>query len=243
MIHVWAIAGAAFLACGVECVEALTIVLAVTFTQGFRPAMQGTLLALLALGGVVASGIPVLHLIPTMALKIAVGAFLIWFGWGWLRKAVLRAAGRMGHRDEAAAYAKKVAELQQKREERLGRITAFNGVFVEGLEVALIVLAIGGANLSSELAAIGGASAAFVLVVATAVALRSPLSRVPENVMKYIVGVMIVTFGVYWLGEGAGLAWPGDDLAILYVGAFVLAASYAVVLTLRTQAARTSSRA
>ena len=234
MIHVWAIAGAAFIASAVEMVEALTIVLAVTFTQGFRAAMEGTIAALVALGAIVAVGIPLLHVIPDAWLKVAVGAFLLWFGWGWLRKAVLRAAGRMGQRNEDAAYEKHVAELRGAQDRRIGRVTAFNGVLLEGLEVALIVLAIGGASLDSTLAAVLGATGALILVVAAGIALHAPLSRVPENVMKYVVGVMLTTFGAYWLGEGAGLAWPGDDLALFYLGLTILACSLIAVVRLRS---------
>lgn len=233
MIHVWAVVGAAFLASAVEMVEATTIVLAVTFTNGLRAALEGTAGALVALTAIVAVGIPVLHVIPEEPLKIVVGAFLIWIGWGWLRKAILRAAGRMAHRNEAAAYSKKIAELQSAQDLRTGRITAFNGVLVEGLEVALIVLAIGGASLDSTIAAVIGATAALLVVGAAGIALHAPLSRVPENVMKYVVGVMLTTFGIYWLGEGVSLAWPGDDLALLYLGGTILAASYLAVLRLR----------
>ena len=213
-------------------VEALSIVLAVGFTQGFRPATEGTFLALLALGGLVAAGIPVLHIVPDTWLKIGVGAFAIWFGWGWLRKAVLRAAGRMAHRNEDAAYAKQVADLTAK-DRRVGRVTAFSGVFVEGLEVALIVLAVGGASPRSLAAAVAGATAALVAVVAAGIALHKPLSRVPENVIKYVVGVMLTTFGVYWIGEGAGIAWPGDELALVWLAATIFLASFLTVGLMR----------
>jgi len=234
MIHIWAIAGAAFIASAVEMVEALTIVLAVTFTQGLRAALEGTVAALVALGAIVALGIPLLHVIPDAWLKIAVGGFLLWFGWGWLRKAVLRASGRMRQRNEDAAYEKHVAELRAATDRRVGRLTAFNGVLLEGLEVALIVLAIGGASFDSVVAAVVGATGALILVVAAGIALHAPLSRVPENVMKYVVGVMLTTFGTYWLGEGARFAWPGDDLALFYIGATILVCSFLAVAVLRS---------
>ncbi|MGH7661332.1 MAG: COG4280 domain-containing protein [Vulcanimicrobiaceae bacterium] len=229
MVQVWAVASAAFLASAVEMVEALTIVLAVIYTHGIRPAFEGTIAALVALGVLVAIGVPILHVIPDAWLKVGVGAFALWFGWGWLRKAVLRASGRMAHRNEAAAYEKKVAGLQQAEDLRIGRTTAFSGVFLEGLEVALIVLAIGGASVHSLFAAVIGATAALVIVVAAGIALHAPLSRVPENVMKYFVGVMLTTFGVYWIGEGLGLAWPGDDLALLWLAATIFFASLVAV--------------
>ena len=235
-VSLWATASAAFLASAVEMVEALSIVLAVGFTQGFPAAIIGTVWALVALGAIVAAGIPLLHIIPEMWLKIGVGAFAIWFGWGWLRKAVLRASGRMAHRDEDAAYEKQVKELSAK-DKRVGIATAFSGVFVEGLEVALIVLAIGGASPRSLLAAVAGATAALIIVVAAGVVLHTPLSRVPENVIKYVVGVMLTSFGIYWMGEGIGISWPGDEFALLWLAVIVAAASFvAVGLLKRTSA-------
>src|SRR5579875_1183737 len=227
MVQVWAVASAAFLASAVEMVEALTIVLAVIHTQGLRPAFEGTIAALLALGAFVAVGIPVLHVVPDAWLKVGIGAFALWFGWGWLRKAILRAAGRMAHRNEDTAYEAKVAGLRRQRDAGVGRATAFSGVFLEGLEVALIVLAIGGAS-------------AHALVVAAGIALHAPLSRVPENVMKYFVGVMLTTFGIYWIGEGLGLAWPGEDFALLWLAAAIFSASFDVV-RIKAREAATSS--
>jgi len=232
MISLWTIATAAFLASAVEMVEALSIVLAVGFTQGFRAAIEGTILALIALGALVAVGVPLLHIIPDAWLKVGVGAFAIWFGWGWLRKAVLRAAGQIALKSEDAAYAKHVTQLTAA-DRRVGRTTAFSGVFVEGLEVALIVLAIGGASPRSLSAAVAGAMAALVIVVALGIALHAPLSRVPENVIKYAVGVLLTTFGIYWLGEGAGFAWPGDEAAVLYLALLIFAGSLVAVQILR----------
>lgn len=229
MVQVWAVASAAFLASAVEMVEALTIVLAVVYTHGIRPAFEGTVAALLALGVLVAVGVPVLHVVPDTWLKIGVGAFALWFGWGWLRKAVLRASGRMAHRNEDTAYEAKVTGLKKAHDLRIGRATAFSGVFLEGLEVALIVLAIGGASVHSLFAAVIGATAALVIVVAAGIALHAPLSRVPENVMKYFVGVMLTTFGVYWIGEGVGVPWPGDDFALLWLAATIFTASLVAV--------------
>jgi uncharacterized membrane protein len=240
MVQVWAVASAAFLASAVEMVEALTIVLAVIHTQGIRPAFEGTIAALLVLGAFVAVGIPVLHVVPDAWLKVGIGAFALWFGWGWLRKAILRAAGRMAHRNEDTAYEAKVVGLRQQHDTRVGRATAFSGVFLEGLEVALIVLAIGGASAHSLFAAVAGATAALVLVVAAGIALHAPLSRVPENVMKYFVGVMLTTFGVYWIGEGLGLAWPGEDFALLWLAATIFFASF-VVVRIKARGAVTSS--
>lgn len=235
MVQVWAVASAAFLASAVEMVEALTIVLAVIYTQGIRPAFEGTIAALIALGALVAVGIPILHVVPDAWLKVGVGAFALWFGWGWLRKATLRASGRMAHRNEDAAYGAKVATLKKAHDLRVGRTTAFSGVFLEGLEVAFIVLAIGGANVRSLFAAVVGATAALLIVVGLGIALHAPLSRVPENAMKYFVGVMLTTFGVYWIGEGIGIPWPGADLALLWLAATIFLASLIAVRLQQTR--------
>lgn len=237
---VWAIALTAFLASAVEAVEALSIVLAVGVTKGWRPALQGTALAIVALGVLVAVGVPILHIIPDTWLKIVVGAFAIWFGWHWLHKAILRAAGLKELKDEQAAYDRRVVALQEAREQRGAFVIALNGVFLEGLEVALIVLAVGGAHYGGLQAAVFGAVVAIVLVAAVGVALHAPLSRVPENLMKYVVGVMLTTFGIFWLGEGLGIAWPGDDLALLGLALAVLAASLIGVSVLRMRAVRST---
>ena len=232
-----AIATTAFLASGVEMVEALTIVLAVMYTNGWRPAFQGTLAAFVALAALVALGVPLLHALPEAWVKIGVGAFALWFGWGWLHKAVLRAAGRKALHDEAAIYAQHTAALST-RERGAAFATAFNGVFLEGLEVALIVLAVGGASLAALGWAIGGATIALVLVVAAGIVLHAPLSRVPENVMKFFVGVMLTTFGIFWLGEGLGVAWPGNDVALLAIAlGTLLVALLAVGIMRREQPA------
>lgn len=232
----WAVATTGFLASGVEMVEALTIVLAVAYTKGWRPAILGTLAALAVLGAIVALGIPILRFIPDTWIKLGVGAFAVWFGWGWLKKAVLRAAGRKELHDEAAIYSREVAALREARDRRAAFATAFNGVFLEGLEVALIVLTLGSAGAVALAWTLGGAAAALVAVVVAGVALRAPLSRVPENLMKYAVGVMLTTFGVFWLGEGTGMAWPGADLALLVLGAAILGASLLTVAILREAA-------
>lgn len=229
----WAVATTGFLASGVEMVEALTIVLAVAYTKGWRPALTGTVAALAVLAAIVAVGIPVLRFIPDTWIKLGVGAFAVWFGWGWLQKAVLRAAGRKALHDEEAIYSREVALLREARDQRAAFVTAFNGVFLEGLEVALIVLTLGSAGAVALSWTIGGAAAALVAVLIAGVALHAPLSRVPENLMKYAVGVMLTTFGVFWLGEGVGIAWPGADLALLGLVAAILAASLVAVAVLR----------
>jgi uncharacterized membrane protein len=212
-------------------VEALTIVLAVVYTAGWRAAFNGTMAALVALGAMVALGIPLLRVVPEAWVQIIIGAFLIWFGWGWLKKAVLRASGRKEQRDEAAVYSREIARLQADR--RAGLATAFNGVFLEGLEVALIVLAVGGASRASLEWALVGATVALIVVVVAGFVIHAPLSRVPENVMKYAVGVMLTSLGAFWLGTGLGIRWPGDDLAIGWLAAGVLALSLVAVRSLQ----------
>jgi Ca2+/H+ antiporter, TMEM165/GDT1 family len=240
-MNVWAVATTSFLASGVEMVEALTIVLAVMYTSGWRPAFQGTIVALVALGGIVAVGIPILRFIPQAWVQIIIGAFLIWFGWGWLKKAILRASGRKALHDEEAIYTQAVARLRQEKDRRAALATAFNGVFLEGLEVALIVLAVGGASRSSLASALIGTTLALVLVVAAGFVLHAPLARVPENVMKYAVGVMLTSFGFFWCGEGLGVPWPGTDLAIIWLAFAILGASLVAVEVLRRTQARTSA--
>jgi uncharacterized membrane protein len=213
-----------FLACVVEGVEALTIVLAVGTTRGWRSTWYGVAAALLTLSVVVAILGPALTAIPLNALRLVVGALLLIFGLQWLRKAILRASGFKDLHDETAIFAR---EAQAARErsvtERRGAITdwysftiAFKGVLLEGLEVVFIVLTFG-ANQGSIPLAVLGAAAAIVLVVAAGIAVRKPLARVPENTLKFVVGVMLTSFGTFWGGEGAGVRWPGADAALLAV--------------------------
>src|SRR5438445_1966401 len=209
----------AFLASAVEMVEALTIVLAMGLARGWRPALTGVAAATVALSIVVAALGPALTLVPLNALRLVVGALLLVFGLQWLRKAILRAAGFVPMHDEDAIFARQAAEAQAvASEERLGLdwygfTVSFKGVFLEGLEVAFIVLTFGSTQGSIPLAALGAAIAVF-LVAAVGVAVRAPLSRVPENALKFAVGTMLTTFGIFWSTEGAGARWPGEDAAL-----------------------------
>jgi len=219
-IHLAPSTGAAFLASVVECVEAATIVLAVGTVRGWRSALAGTWLGLLALVVLVLALGPALSQLPEQALQLFVGLLLLLFGMRWLRKAILRSAGIIPLHDEAAIFRNETANLH------LGRVTArygvdpiavttaFKAVLLEGVEVAFIVLAVsaGGSNLL--VAASIGALAAAVLVAVAAVAVHRPLARVPENTLKFAVGVVISAFGIYWTGEGLGVAWLGQDLAL-----------------------------
>jgi len=228
----------AFLASAVEFVEALTIVLAAGITRGWRSALTGLGAATLALAVIVSALGPALTLVPISALRLVVGALLLAFGLQWLRKAILRASGYKPLHDEAAIFARELDEARTAQAEQragldwYGFTLAFKGVLLEGLEVAFIVVTFGSAQGNIGLAAIG-AGGALVLVVVVGALVRAPLARVPENTMKFAVGVMLTTFGIFWSAEGAGAHWPGDDAALPVVLAFVIALSAASVATLR----------
>jgi uncharacterized membrane protein len=236
-VHLWALATTAFLASAVEAIEAATIVLAVGYAQGWRIALAGTAYAILALAAMVGIGGPaILHFVPIKIIRIGIGVFLLWFGYGWLRKAVLRYAGRIPLRDEHAAFERELATLRNAREQRVGLATAFNGVFLEGLEVAIIVVTVGSASSGALVAAAVGALAAFVLVAIAAVLVRLPFGRIPENTMKFVVGVMLVTFGTFWLGEGLGIAWHFGDVTLPILAAAYAGLALLICLLLRSTA-------
>jgi uncharacterized membrane protein len=227
-----------FLASAVEMVEALTIVLAAGLTRGWRSSLIGVGAATVALAIVIAVLGPALTVVPIDTLRLVVGGLLLVFGLQWLRKAILRASGYKALHDEDAAFAREVSEAESApRDERAGIdwygfTLSFKGVFLEGLEVAFIVLTFGSTQQNIPLAALG-AAVAVVLVAGVGVLARAPLARVPENTMKFAVGVMLTTFGVFWGAEGAGASWPGDDAAIFGVLAFVVLLSLAMVALLR----------
>ena len=181
---------------------------------------------------------PALTLIPLNGLRLVVGGLLLAFGLQWLRKAILRASGFKALHDEEAIFARELEEARGAASETragldlYGFVLAFKGVLLEGLEVAFIVLTFGSAQGSIPLAA-GGAAAALVVVAGAGVLVRAPLARVPENTVKFAVGVMLTTFGIFWATEGAGADWPGADAAILGVLAFVIALSAGLVAVLR----------
>ena len=229
----WGVAGpaigAAFLASVVEVVEAFTIVLAVATLRGWRPAVLGTVGALCVLILVVLGLGPVLDRIPIHILQLVIGVLLLVFGMGWLRKAILRSAGVLALHDEEAIFARESAALQAEvaRKDRsldwIAGLTAFKAVLLEGLEVVFIVIAVGAGREMLLPSAIGAlAACAAVLMVGTIV--HKPLSRVPENTLKFGVGVMLSAFGVFWTGEGLGIEWPGHDLALFGFAALFLAA-------------------
>ena len=238
----WGVAGpaigAAFLASVVEVVEAFTIVLAVATLRGWRPAVLGTVGALCVLILVVLGLGPVLDRIPIHILQLVIGVLLLVFGMGWLRKAILRSAGVLALHDEEAIFARESAALQAEvaRKYRsldwIAGLTAFKAVLLEGLEVVFIVIAVGAGREMLLPSAIGAlAACAAVLMVGTIV--HKPLSRVPENTLKFGVGVMLSAFGVFWTGEGLGVMWPGEDLALLVLALVFLGAGMTIAAVLR----------
>jgi len=235
---------AVFLASTVEMVEALTIVLAVGVTRGWRSALEGVATALVALAVlVVAFGPALVHYVPLSALRLVVGALLLVFGLQWLRKAVLRAAGLKAKHDEDAIFAEHVAELSDDPA-RAGRdmtafTVAFKGVFLEGLEVVVIVLTLGTTSHHLGLAAVA-AGAAVVLVTVVGLIVHRQLSGVPENAMKMGVGLMLVSFGTFWSGEGVHVSWPGSDLAVPVLVGVYGAVAWALVAALRHAVAEPS---
>jgi uncharacterized membrane protein len=219
-------------------VEALTIVLAAGVTRGWRSALFGLGAAVIVLTAIVAVLGPALTLIPISALRLVVGALLLAFGLQWLRKAILRASGFKALHDEEAIYAEELAEARAAgHEERAGMdwygfTLSFKGVLLEGLEVAFIVVTFGSAQGNIALAAVA-AGVALVLVATVGVLVRSPLARVPENTLKFAVGVMLTTFGIFWSAEGAGADWPGGDAALIGVLVFVALVSLLLVRVAR----------
>ena len=207
-------------------------------TRGWRSALFGLGTAVIALTAIVAVLGPALTLIPISALRLVVGALLLAFGLQWLRKAILRASGFKALHDEEAIYAEELADARAAgHEERAGMdwygfTLSFKGVLLEGLEVAFIVVTFGSAQGNIPLAAVA-AGAALVLVATVGVLVRAPLARVPENTLKFAVGVMLTTFGIFWSAEGAGADWPGGDASLPVVLVFVIAVSFASVVLLR----------
>ena len=212
-----------FIACAVEAVEALTIVLAAGITREWRSTFQGMAAALVALAVITAALGPAVSHLPLTPLRVVVGALLAVFGLQWLRKAVLRATGYKALHDEASAYLREVTAAKEAAVESRRGVNdwyaftlSFKGVLLEGLEVVFIVLTFG-TNQKNVGAAVIGAAAAIVVITITGIAVRAPLTKVPENWMKFAVGVMLTSFGTFWGAEGAGVEWPGHDGALLVI--------------------------
>jgi uncharacterized membrane protein len=228
---------AVFLACLVEAVEALTIVLAVGATRSWSSAFSGVGAATAVLAAVVAGLGPTLTSLPINVLRLAIGGLLLVFGLQWLRKAILRASGLKALHDETAAFARETATAHAVARDTgafdgYSFAIAFKGVLLEGLEVAFIVLTFGANQHRVGLAA-AAAGAAIALVVLAGIAVRAPLARVPENTLKFGVGIMLTSFGMFWAAEGAGANWPGNDAALLVLIAGMAAVSLAMVAWLR----------
>jgi uncharacterized membrane protein len=233
---------AAFLASLVEFVEALTVVLAVGTVRGWRPALIGTFLGLGVLLLLVAVLGPALTRIPLDVVQIVVGTLLLLFGLRWLRKAILRAAGVIALHDEAAEFAHETQILQQARRtagawDGIAITTSFKIVMLEGIEVVFIIIAIGAAG-GLLIPASLGAVAALIVVIALGLILHQPLARVPENALKFAVGVLLCAFGTFWAGEGIGAQWPGADWSVLALIAGFLAMALVSVPLCRAAAAR-----
>jgi uncharacterized membrane protein len=239
-----ALAVSVFLACAVEAVEALTIVLAVGVTRSWRSALFGVGTATVALAAIVAALGPALTALPINALRVVVGGLLLIFGLQWLRKAVLRSAGLKAVRNEDKAFAAETDAARAAARTGTGFdgysfTIAFKGVLLEGLEVAFIVLTFGASQHNVGLAA-ASAAVAVAVVVLTGFVVREPLSRVPENTLKFFVGVMLTGFGIFWGAEGAGASWPGGDAALLVLVPGVAVVALGMVRWLRRAPARTT---
>ena len=236
-----------FVACVVEAVEALTIVLATGITREWKSTFQGMAVALVVLAVITAAVGPAISYLPLTALRVVVGALLLIFGLQWLRKAVLRATGYKALHDEASAYLREVTAAKEAAVERRRGVNdwysftlAFKGVLLEGLEVVFIVITFGD-NQHNIPAAVIGAAAAIVVVVVTGIAVKAPLTKVPENWMKFSVGVMLTSFGTFWGAEGAGVSWPGNDAALLVLVPVVALVAAACIFWLRGRSAAPKS--
>jgi uncharacterized membrane protein len=238
---------AVFLACAVEAVEALTIVLAAGLTRGWSSPLIGVGSALAVLAVVVAVLGPAIGQVPLNLLRLLVGALLLIFGLQWLRKAILRASGHKARHDETAIYQRQASDAQAAARRRRSFVTdwyaftlAFKGVLLEGLEVAFIVVTFA-ANQGHLASACLGAALAVILVAAVGVLLKKPLARVPENTMKFVVGVLLTSFGTFWASEGAGADWPGADRALLAIIPGYLLVSLLFIALMRRRRPATSA--
>ncbi len=237
-----ALAGTTFAASAVEFVEAATIVFAVGVTNGWRPALGGTIAAMLTLIVLVGIGSPLLaNAASVRIIESVAGVFMILFGARWMRKVVLRYAGIIPMHDETAIYEREVARLRSEHVQ--GFAVAFQGVFIEGLEVAIIVVTFAATSPGLVQWSWGGALAAFIVVTLAAIALRAPFSRVPENLLKAIVSVMLLSLGSFFTVEGLGLRWPWGDATLPALVILVTLVTAALVFILRKfRLAKTTTR-
>jgi len=233
-----------FLACAVEAVEATTIVLAAGTARDWKSALRGMWAGLLTLAIIIAAIGPSISSIPMNSLRLFVGTLLLVFGLQWVRKAILRASGYKALHDEEKIFQDEIAAARKAKEgKRFGVpdwyafTLSFKGVLLEGLEVAFIVLTFGTIQYKVGLASIA-ALAAVVIVAIAGVLLKKPLARVPENTMKFVVGIMLTSFGIFWGAEGAGAIWPHADASLLGIIPFVALVSYVLVLLLKAKKAK-----
>ena len=230
----------AFLASAVEFVEALTIVLGVGIVRGWRSTLIAVGAATISLAALIAALGPALSVVPIGTLRLIVGALLLAFGLQWLRKAILRSSGYKPLHDEEETFRRQREQAALAGDEEHAGLdwyaftVAFKGVLLEGLEVVFIVISFGSAQGRLGLAA-AGAGAALVLVVTAGVVARGPLERVPENTIKFAVGLLLTSFGCFWGAEGAGVDWPGDELSLLALVALIGVVSFVLVRLLRRQ--------
>jgi uncharacterized membrane protein len=227
--------GAAFLGSAVESVEALTIVLAVGLTRGWRSPLYGTLVALIALAVLVLLfGQLIVTRVPELTLKLIIGTLIVLFGLRWLHKAILRSAGVVALHDENKSYEETVRQLHGSplRQDWVAFTIALKGVFLEGMEVVFIVVAVGGTSGGLHIAVAGGLLAMIVIAV-IGVVVRRPLAQVPENTLKYAVGVILASIGTFWAAEGMGATWPFDLVSVLGIAAIYFGASRLAVMMIR----------
>ena len=240
---------AVFIACAVEAVEATTIVLAAGTARDWRSAGTGVLAGLALLAAITVALGPAVSALPLSALRLFVGALLLVFGLQWLRKAILRASGHKALHDEDAIYRKQLTAAQSAPERRAGLVPdmyaftlSFKGVLLEGLEVVFIVLTFGTNARDVPLAALAAGCTVVIIALAGA-AIRAPLARVPENTMKFAVGILLTAFGTFWGAEGAGAHWPGSDAALLVIAPAIALFALGLVAMLRQIPARTGQPA
>jgi uncharacterized membrane protein len=227
--------GAAFLGSAVESIEALTIVLAVGLTRGWRSPLYGTIVALLLLALLVTIfGQLIVTKVPESTLKLVIGTLIVLFGLRWLHKAVLRSAGVIALHDEDQSYAHTISEIHAAaaQQDWVGFTIALKGVFLEGMEVVFIVVAVGDTSGGLPLAIAGGVLA-MIVVAAIGLVVRKPLARVPENTLKYAVGVILTSLGTFWAAEGMGAVWPLDFVSVLGIAAVYYGASRVAVTLIR----------
>jgi uncharacterized membrane protein len=236
----WAIVIAAFLASAVEFVEAFTLVLVARITTNWRSAIVGALAAVATLAVIVATlGVALVTLIPLDVLRFVIGFLLLLFGLKWLKNAIQRYSGLKFLHDEEAIYAARVAESRARGEPvktglaPFGVLLSYKSVLLEGLEVAFIVISFGGSGANGIGTAALGAAAAGLLVIGVGALVQAPLQRIPENTLKFIVGIMLTTFGTFWSGESFGITWPFSDLFLLLLATLYLVASALLITAIK----------